>query len=143
MKNGGVVVPILRYDDAPAAIDWLCKAFGFQKHLVVADEKDSKIIHHAQLIYQSGAQLIYQSGMIMLSSPGITDFDRLLGKDPKQNIYMIVPSADEHYARAKKSGAEILMDIKDQDYGGRAYTCRDLEGNIWSFGDYSPWKSEN
>ena len=135
MKNGGVVVPILRYDDAPAAIDWLCKAFGFKEHLVVADEKEAKIIHHAQLIYQSG--------MIMLSSAGITDFDRLLGKDPKQNIYMIVPSADEHYARAKKSGAEILMDIKDQDYGGRAYTCRDLEGNIWSFGDYSPWEGEN
>ena len=29
------VIPAMRYRDAPAAIDWLGRAFGFEKHLVV------------------------------------------------------------------------------------------------------------
>jgi uncharacterized glyoxalase superfamily protein PhnB len=33
------VIPSLRYDDALAAIDWLCSAFGFEKHAVYADDK--------------------------------------------------------------------------------------------------------
>ena len=28
------IIPCLRYRDAPAAIDWLCQAFGFEKHAV-------------------------------------------------------------------------------------------------------------
>jgi uncharacterized glyoxalase superfamily protein PhnB len=39
----------------------------------------------------------------------------------------------------KTAGAEILIDIKTEDYGGRGFTCRDLEGHIWSFGTYDPW----
>ncbi len=131
MTKGGVIIPILRYADAPAAIEWLCEAFGFKQHLVVADDKDQKIIHHAQLVYGNG--------MIMLSSANISDFDRFLDKNHKQNLYMIVANADEHYAQAKGARAEILRDIVDQDYGGRGYTCRDLEGNVWSFGDYDSW----
>jgi uncharacterized glyoxalase superfamily protein PhnB len=48
--------------------------------------------------------------------------------------------ADAHYAGAKAAGAEMVLDIQDQDYGGRGYTCRDLEGYLWSFGDYDPWR---
>ena len=134
--GGGVAVPILRYQDAPAAIKWLCAAFGFQEHLVVADEKNPEIIHHAQLVYGTGMVMLSSAG---ISDAGISDFDNFLDKNQKQNIYMIVPSADDHYAQAKKAGVEILLDIVDQDYGGRGYTCRDVEGNIWSFGDYNPW----
>ena len=52
---------------------------------------------------------------------------------------MIVSDTDAIYARAKAAGAEILLDIEDKDYGGRGFTCRDLEGHIWSFGSYDPW----
>ena len=140
-EGGGVVVPILRYQDAAAAIKWLCAAFGFQEHLVVADEENPKIIHHAQLVYGTGMVMLSSAGIsdASISDAGISDFDNFLDKNQKQNIYMIVPSADDHYAQAKKSGAEILLDITDQDYGGRGYTCRDVEGNIWSFGDYNSW----
>ena len=34
---------------------------------------------------------------------------------------------------------KILLDIVTQDYGGRDYTCRDPEGNVWTFGTYDPW----
>jgi uncharacterized glyoxalase superfamily protein PhnB len=29
------VIPCLRYRNAPAAIEWLCRIFGFEKQLVV------------------------------------------------------------------------------------------------------------
>ncbi|MGC2409392.1 MAG: hypothetical protein WA441_05210 [Methyloceanibacter sp.] len=41
--------------------------------------------------------------------------------------------------RAKAAGAEIVIDIQTQDYGGRDYTTRDVEGNVWTFGSYDPW----
>jgi hypothetical protein len=41
------IIPCLRYRDAPAAIEWLCQAFGFDKHLVVPN--DDGTIAHAQL----------------------------------------------------------------------------------------------
>ena len=41
------IIPTLRYQDAPAAIDWLVSVFGFEKHLIVPDENGG--IAHATL----------------------------------------------------------------------------------------------
>jgi uncharacterized glyoxalase superfamily protein PhnB len=60
-----------------------------------------------------------------------------------QTAYIVVDEIDEHYARAKASGAEIIYDIRDEDYGGRGYSCRDPEGYIWHFGSYDPWKADH
>ena len=43
------------------------------------------------------------------------------------------------HAQALRANCEIVMDIKDEDYGGRGFTCRDLEGHIWTFGTYDPF----
>lgn len=129
------VIPTMRYNDARAAIEWLCEAFGFAKHLVVPGE-DGKIAH---------AQLIFGNGMIMLGSARDDDFGRLqkppseLGGIGSQSPYIIVDDADRHYAQAVAAGAEIVMEIKDEDYGGRGYSCRDFEGHVWNFGTYDPW----
>ncbi|MPN55348.1 hypothetical protein SDC9_203030 [bioreactor metagenome] len=56
-----------------------------------------------------------------------------------QSACVIVSDADAHYARATAAGAEIVIDIADQDYGGRGYACRDPEGHLWWFGSYDPW----
>jgi uncharacterized glyoxalase superfamily protein PhnB len=52
-----------------------------------------------------------------------------------------VPDADEIYRRAKAAGAEIVIEIKDEDYGGRVFSCRDPEGHLWNIGSYDPWKA--
>jgi uncharacterized glyoxalase superfamily protein PhnB len=51
----------------------------------------------------------------------------------------IVAAIDQHYDKSDKAGAEIVMAIKDEDYCGRAYSCRDPEGHLWNFGSYDPW----
>lgn len=132
------IIPTLRYRDAKAAIDWLCQAFGFKKHLVVHGEGNT-IAH---------AQLTLGNGMIMFGPALDTEFDRLQkpadGPDAQvtQSAYIIVDDADTHYARAVANGAIIEIDIQDEDYGGRGYTCRDPEGNVWNFGTYDPWVDE-
>ena len=55
---------------------------------------------------------------------------------------IVVDDADKHYARAVAAGAEIVMEIRDEDYGGRGYSCRDPEGHLWNFGSYDPWASD-
>ena len=89
------------------------------------------------------AELTLGSGMIMLGDVE-TEYGRLVaapsyGEPVTQGIYVVVEDADAHYARAKAAGAEIVLDIKTQDYGGRDYTARDLEGHVWTFGTYDPW----
>jgi uncharacterized glyoxalase superfamily protein PhnB len=129
------VIPCLRYRDAQAAIEWLCRAFGFEKHLVVPGEGGT-IAH---------AELSFGNGMIMLGSVKKSEFDRLMkqpdeiGDAETQTPYVIVSDADALYARAEAAGAKIVLEIKDEDYGGRGFSCRDLEGRLWNFGTYDPW----
>jgi uncharacterized glyoxalase superfamily protein PhnB len=131
----GRIIPTLRYRDANAAIEWLCEAFGFERHLVVPGD-DGTVEH---------AQLICDAGMIMLGTTRDDEFGRLqklpdeLGGLGTQSPYVIVPDADAVYARAKAAGAEIVYDIRDEDYGGRGFSCRDPEHHLWSFGTYDPW----
>ena len=130
------IIPALRYVDAPAAIEWLCKAFGFEEHLVVPGENGT-IAH---------AQLVFGNGMIMLGSARDDDFGKLQvplsqGGAVSQSPYIVVTDVDEHHARARAAGAEVTMDPEDQDYGGRLYSCRDPEGNLWNFGSYDPWET--
>jgi len=134
-QTKSTVVPCLRYRHAAAAIDWLCRAFGFEKQMVVPGEKGT-IAH---------AQLSFGNGMIMLGSIGDTPFNRLMAQPDEvggrqtQCPYLVVTDADAVYRQAKAAGAEIVLDIKDEDYGGRGFTCRDLEGHAWNFGTYDPW----
>jgi uncharacterized glyoxalase superfamily protein PhnB len=131
------VIPCLRYRHPPAAIDWLFRVFGFERQLVVP-ESDGSIAH---------TQLRFGNGMIMLGSVKDTEFGRLMkqpdeiGGAETQCAYVIVADADATYRRARAAGADVVMDIKDEDYGGRGLSCRDLEGHLWTFGTYDPWAS--
>lgn len=131
------VIPTLRYRDAAAAIDWLCRAFGFARHLVVPGA-DGTVVH---------AQLTFGSGMIMLGNARDDAFDQLqrppaAGAPVTQSPYVVVADADAHHARAVAAGARVVYPLTDEDYGGRGYSCLDPEGHLWSFGTYDPWRKE-
>jgi uncharacterized glyoxalase superfamily protein PhnB len=134
-QNGASIIPGLRYRDAAAAIEWLCRAFGFAQHLVVPAEGGT-IAH---------AELTYRNGMIMLGSAREDDFGKLqktpaqLGGVGTQSAYVVVPDADAHYARAVAAGAKIVRPLSEGGGGGRGYSCLDLEGHLWNFGTYDPW----
>ena len=130
------VVPALRYRDARKAIDWLCTTFGFERRAVYPAE-GGPVAH---------AELSFGNGLIMLGSAAHdSEYGRVTMLPAEgdgrvtQSIYLIVVDADAVYALAKAAGAPIVVDIKDEDYGGRGFTCRDLEGHVWSIGTYDPW----
>ncbi|HLJ88386.1 MAG TPA: VOC family protein [Candidatus Angelobacter sp.] len=131
------VIPCLRYRNAPEAIEWLCQAFGFVKHAVYPNADGT--IGHAELTLGNG-------GMVMVSSviPG-TPYAKLLRQPADiegmetQAPCLIVADCDAVYKTAKAANAKMIIDIADMSYGGRSFTCRDLEGHIWSIGSYNPW----
>ncbi|MDF1699668.1 MAG: VOC family protein [Planctomycetota bacterium] len=127
-------IPCLRYKDAHAAIDWLCEAFGFKKHLLVPAD-DGGVAH---------AQLVRGETMVMLGAARDDEFGSLcaLAQDAggsTQSTYFVVSAIDAHYRQAVEAGAEVVIEIRDEDYGGRGYSVKDLEGNLWNFGSYDPW----
>ena len=127
-------IPCLRYRDAPAMIDWLGQAFGLEPRLVVEDGAGG-IAH---------AQLARGSGMVMLGSARDDEFGTLQATPEalggtSQSVYLVVADPDAVYAKAQTAGAEILLPIKDEDYGGRGFSCRDPEGHLWNVGSYDPW----
>ena len=129
------IVPTLRYRDVPQAIDWLCAAFGFERHLIVDDE-DGGIIY---------AELTIGASMIMVGPAQGSAFDGLmqqpdqLGGVETQICYLYVADPDTHRQRAVAAGAEIVLEVDAEGYTGRGYSCRDPEGHIWNFGTYNPW----
>jgi uncharacterized glyoxalase superfamily protein PhnB len=137
MTHRTSVIPGASYRNAPQAIEWLCRVFGFEKHAVYPGP-DNTIMH---------AELTLGDGMIMLGSLREDNDYRRFTKHPDEiggtethSVSLIVSDADAVCARAKAAGAEMIFDIEDKPYGGRGFTCRDPEGYIWNVGTYDPWQ---
>jgi len=128
------LMPLMRYRELAEAMSWLERAFDFEKQIAVADG-DGAVIY---------GQMTYRGGLLMLGAIRDTELDKLMrqpdevGGAETQSCYIVVEDADQHYAKARAAGAEILLDIKSDGLGRRGYSCRDPQGHIWNFGTYSP-----
>jgi uncharacterized glyoxalase superfamily protein PhnB len=124
------IFPILRYNDAPAAISWLCAAFGFVE--VFRTPEEGPFVLHAQLAL--GKNLI----MVGTVRPddGIVS-PKALGA-ATQMLAVYVEDPDAHFKRARAAGANILAGPYNTDFGSREYHVLDLEGHPWTFGTYKP-----
>src|SRR5688500_1061775 len=91
------IFPAFKYQDAPAAIDWLERAFGFTRQ-GVHPGPGGTIVH---------AELKLGSGLIMRGSMGPPDPAKPWAAAP-QGLYVYVSDIDAHYARAKAAGAVIV-----------------------------------
>jgi len=124
------IYPSLTYDDAGAAIEWLCRAFGFTRRLVVPGE-GGRIEH---------SELSFGNAVVMVSSPK-AEFNRVspraAGGRP-QALSLYVADPDAHHAVAMAAGATLLQPLRDEEYGARGYMVADPEGHLWYFGNYRP-----
>ncbi|MFF2527075.1 VOC family protein [Streptomyces liangshanensis] len=129
MAGDPSIFPTVLYRDAKAALRTLTEGFGFTE-VRVYEGGDGTVLH---------AELACGNGMVMLGSRGREGvFARALADSGPVGVYVVVEDVDAHHARAVEHGVEILMPPTDQDYGSRDYLARDAEGNVWSFGTYSP-----
>ena len=131
---GGNVIPWLRYRNAFVAIDWLQSAFGFEPEVIHAE---GHVVHHARLNCGSGQ-------VILGSAEDGTAWDRHMvqpdetGGRETQSCWVVVDDVDTHYRHSVAAGAEVVIPLADQAYGGRGYACRDIEGHLWWFGSHDP-----
>jgi uncharacterized glyoxalase superfamily protein PhnB len=130
------ILPMLAYEDGPAAIDWLCEAFGFTENFRLVGD-DGSVGH---------AELALGDAVISLATPS-PDY-----QSPKRHaetcaaarkwsevpwvingLMVLVDDVDAHAARAKAAGARLLSEPEDSGHGHRVYRVEDLEGQRWMF----------
>jgi uncharacterized glyoxalase superfamily protein PhnB len=124
-RGAQVIAPYLSYDDAPAAIAFLCEAFGFEEHYRMQME-DGRI-GHAELTFADNALMLASSYPEM----GFTGPSKLPAVHSQ--LHVVVEDVDAHFARAKAAGATILAEPADQPHGDRSYRAVDPEGHRWIF----------
>ena len=130
------VIPGLRYRDAHKAIEWLVRALGFEKKAVY-DGPNGTVAH---------AELTFGNGMIMIGSL-LDDGDKTTAALPPDEMglreamacSLLVTDAAASYLMAKAAGAQITQELAEMPYGGKAFSCLDLEGHRWWVGEYDPW----
>jgi uncharacterized glyoxalase superfamily protein PhnB len=127
-KSGQIAYPIVSYQDARAGIEWLRRAFGAEE---VAVHEDGGRIAHFELSFEGGVVMGGSKGIGELAKTGKADVGTTA-------VYLVISDPDAHHKRAVAAGAEIVIPLRDEDYGSRGYTALDPEGNIWSFGTYAP-----
>lgn len=119
------IFPMLAYQDAPAAIDFLCRAFGFRERWRM-DGEDGTIGH---------AEVELDDQVVMLATvwrDGGLATPNELGAAHCQ-LRCVVDDVDGHWRRARDAGAVVLGEPADQDYGERVYRAIDPEGHRWIF----------
>jgi uncharacterized glyoxalase superfamily protein PhnB len=128
------IIPMLAYRDAPAALTFLCKAFGFVESFRMT--MDDGRIGHAEIERDGNTVMLasdwYEAGLASpLDLPGV----------PAQ-LHRQVPDVDAHYKVARAAGATIIATPQDQCYGLRTYRAMDPEGHRWIFGSPLPGAEE-
>lgn len=129
------VVTAIRYRNIEAAAEWLQTAFGFGLRAKVLDDDG-----RAGMV-----QLTYGNHLVMMLPVGGSELDKVMRQPDEiggvgtQSCYLVVDKVEQHHNRARAAGADIVSALKPFDKGGHGYTCRDLEGHLWSFGSYDPW----
>jgi uncharacterized glyoxalase superfamily protein PhnB len=125
----------LYYQDPAKAIDWLCRAFGFEVRLKVEGDK-GEIVH---------SELTFGEGMIMVGGVKPDKPEWSYRKPPgavgganTQNMMVYVDDVEAHCSRARGAGGKIVSEPKTSDYGeeywtDRGYEVEDLEGHHWWF----------
>lgn len=127
----------LFYDDAGKAIDWICRAFGFEVRLRI--EGEGGRIEHSELEFGEGLIMVGSTGgRSDRPSPLPCTSPRSLGGANTQALCVCVDDVDEHCARARAAGAKVVQEPETQDYGeeywsDRTYLAQDPEGHHWWF----------
>jgi uncharacterized glyoxalase superfamily protein PhnB len=114
----GIIIPELVYSDLGAAVDWLCKTFGFKERLRIRD-------HRAQLVFGDASVIAVAHSGAGLVPP--------LSGELTHSLMVCVADVDQHYAHVKGLGARILHPPETYPFGERQYTVADPGGHIWTF----------
>ncbi len=114
------------YKDPVAALDWLERAFGFRRSVLVTDRSGNLV--HSEMRFADAYVVIDNEWSDMIASP------LSAGGRNTQSVYLrLADGLDDHCERARSAGARIVQEPEDQPYGDRTYRALDPEGHVWTF----------
>ena len=117
----------LFYKNPLAALDWLERAFGFERVMVIRDQQGQLV--HSEMRFGDSYLMVGSEWADFTASPAS------IGGKNTQTVHVHLPDGlDQHCERARAAGAVILREPQDEFYGDRTYTARDAEGHVWTFG---------
>jgi uncharacterized glyoxalase superfamily protein PhnB len=132
------LVPFLGYEDAAAAIDWLCAAFGATENTAARSTAADGTIGHAELDLEGSTIFLSTPDGYVSSRQHRADceIERRMHDNPWviDGLFVEVDDVDAHHAHAAEAGASIIREPEDPGVGFRIYTAEDLEGHRWMFG---------
>jgi uncharacterized glyoxalase superfamily protein PhnB len=132
------LIPFLGYEDAAAAIDWLCDAFGAVENSGARQTNGADTVMHAELDLEgSTIFLSTPAGYVSSSRHRETcETERAMHDNPWviDGLWVEVGDVEAHLARARERGATIIRGLDEPGIGYRIYTAEDLEGHRWMFG---------
>ncbi len=131
------ISPALYYEDAAKAIDFLCKAFGFEVRIRV--EGEGGRIEHSELTLGDGLIMAADIRVSGAKYPHMRSPSQIGGGNT-QNLFVYVDDVEAHCRRARAAGAKILREPTTVDYGeehwsDRNYECEDIGGHHWWFAE--------
>jgi PhnB protein len=113
------IIPYLFYRDVGAALDFLCRAFGFKeemRHGTPSGGMHGEASLQGQLV-MLGQRAHQRSSTTPKDAGGATT-----------GVFVYIDDLDKHYEVARTAGAEIVHPPKDVEYG-RTYWANDPEGH--------------
>ncbi len=119
------IIPYLTYADAPAAVEFLCAAFGFSAGLQIP--MGDGVLGHAELHLGDNVMML-ASVFEEMGQASPLNLPALHGQ-----VMVYVDDVDAHCVQAKAAGATITQEPEDQFYGDRVYRATDPEGHLWVF----------
>lgn len=123
--------PILHYDDTEAALRFLTTVVGFEAVLVARD--DHGAIAHCELRWPEG-------GSVLFGSAAHSDSVHASMRPSSAAMYVPTADVDAIAGRARDAEADLVNEPADTTFGSgdtaRAFTLRDHEGYLWTFGTY-------
>ena len=118
------------YERGHEAIDWLCKAFGFELRLKV--EGDNGNLEHSELTYGDGVVMVAERKERFPWARAPSQAEGI----NTQAMMIYVDDLEAHLKRARAAGARIVTEPQTHDYGDeywadRTYECVDIGGHHW------------
>jgi uncharacterized glyoxalase superfamily protein PhnB len=135
MSEYPAVIPMIAYENGPAAMDWLARAFGFRERTRMTTP-DGRLSH---------GEMEAGDGLIMLATPSPHYHGPKRHRDECEparrwsevpyvidGVLVYVDDVTAHFERARAAGATILSAPEEASEGKR-YRAEDLEGHRWMF----------
>jgi len=130
------VIPMIAYEDGPAALDWLARVFGFRERARMTSPDDGRLTH---------GEMEAGEGVIMLATPSPHYHGPKRHREESEDarkwsevpyiidgVLVYVDDVAAHFERARAAGAIILSPVEEAGEGKR-YRAEDLEGHRWMF----------